>query len=493
MIIFLKNIIKYISLLFILFQIAFLGSSASFAASIGNISTSYTDINNLTSDQQKTIIYSKPDFKIQHDQEEVTLVYRPISVLRDDNKSELKSTSVKSIPKSYASSTRTIIKSFPKTGDQTNIVFPLVGCLLFITILLVFLFKRRFLKKFLLFSIIIGNIGLLGTVKASAAEDLLPSKTESFEIGSTYTDQLQTIKGYDYIGYIHTYNSKDILPATSKGIVEVSYVDENKKELSPAIELSGNIGDNYQSEAKEIPGYKLKEIPINSKGKFTEKKQTVSFIYKAVPQKGEVIVNYLDDSGAALIDPIILTGTIGENYQTNVQDISGYKLTATPENASGKFTSEKQTVNYIYSKENIEATITIKFVDGNGEPFVLPDLTTENNGSYNPFYPNLEKYYMKLDYKDMRYDQGKPVDDIVIPTKIGESYSLPTKMRFTIYDDKDTLVDYIASPGEDGVFTGICYWENYEDSPSNINGKIESNDVIITYRILGYGYTTPEA
>ncbi|MGM0110077.1 MucBP domain-containing protein [Enterococcus sp. DIV0187] len=492
MVTFKKNIIKSISLLFILFHAIFMSAITGFAASTSTVKTSYTDINNLTSDQQKTIIYSKPNFKIQHDQEEVILVYRPISLLKDDSQNMLKSTSDKSTSKNYTSSPSTIIKTFPKTGDQANIVFPLVGCLLFITILLVFLFKRRFLKKFLLFSIIIGNIGLLETVKASAV-DLLPSKTESLELGSAYSNQLQTIKDYDYIGYIRGSKNKDTPPTKSKGIVEVSYVDENNKELSPAIELSGNIGDNYQSEAKEIPGYILTEIPINSKGKFTEKKQTVSFIYKVIPQKSEVIVNYLDDSGAALIDPIILTGTIGENYQTNVQDIPGYKLTVTPENASGKFTSEKQTVNYIYCKENIEATITIKFVDGNGEPFVLPDLTTENNGSYNPFYPNLEKYYMKLDYKDIRYDQGKPVDDIVIPTKIGESYSLPAKMRFTIYDDKDTLVDYIASPGEDGVFTGICYWENYEDYPDNINGKIETNDVIVTYRIFGYGYTTPEA
>lgn len=491
-----RYIDKVFLLLFILFIAVTTSTIPSSAADISTVNTNFVNINSLSAGQKKKIVYSKPNVKIQHPEEEITLVYRPTARLKEENHSNLKSADTKATAQTKSSSSSSNMHSYPNTGDHKNRVYLLVGLFLSGSTLFLLIIKRKNLKQIMLFLLLLGNVCLLETYTVNAEvskQKLLPSKSESLTIGSSFSDQVVPINGFDYIGYIHAYKENSIPSSNKKGIVEIMYIDENQNELIPSIKISGNIGDSYQTEIKELPGYRLTNTPINSTGKFTEEKQTVTYIYKAIQNTSEVIVNYLDESGTELINPITIKGTIGENYQTKAEEISGYKLITTPENASGKFILEKQTVNYIYEKENVDATITIKFVDSNGAPFVLPDLTTEDHGSYNPFYPNLEKYYMKLDYNDTRYDQGKPVNDIILPTKIGENYSLPAKMRFNIYDDKNVLVDHIASPSEGGSLVGICYWENYEGSPKNINGEIKTKNVIVTYKILAYGYAVVEA
>ncbi|MGT2601566.1 immunoglobulin-like domain-containing protein, partial [Enterococcus villorum] len=45
--------------------------------------------------------------------------------------------------------------------------------------------------------------------------------------------------------------------------------------------LNGTIGDSYETQAKEIDGYVLKETPENAKGIFSDKAQTVTYVYEA--------------------------------------------------------------------------------------------------------------------------------------------------------------------------------------------------------------------
>ncbi|MFC6207178.1 DUF5776 domain-containing protein [Levilactobacillus tongjiangensis] len=61
-----------------------------------------------------------------------------------------------------------------------------------------------------------------------------------------------------------------------------------------------------------------------------------------------VTVHYVDAQGNQIAKDKTLTGKLGATYQTAALDIAGYQLNQTPANATGKFTSSKQSVTYTY-------------------------------------------------------------------------------------------------------------------------------------------------
>ena len=70
------------------------------------------------------------------------------------------------------------------------------------------------------------------------------------------------------------------------------------------------------------------------------------------PAKSQPItVHYVDDQGKTLAADKTLTGDLNAAYQSDALAITGYKLTQTPANATGKFTSDAQTVTYVYTKQ----------------------------------------------------------------------------------------------------------------------------------------------
>ncbi|MBC1489632.1 MucBP domain-containing protein, partial [Listeria sp. FSL L7-1485] len=62
--------------------------------------------------------------------------------------------------------------------------------------------------------------------------------------------------------------------------VTVKYVDTEGNEIASSETLSGNVDDNYTSEAKTIAGYTLTETPSNATGTFSDTAQTVTYVYQ---------------------------------------------------------------------------------------------------------------------------------------------------------------------------------------------------------------------
>jgi len=92
----------------------------------------------------------------------------------------------------------------------------------------------------------------------------------------------------------------------------------------------------------------------------------------------EVEVNYIDLDQNKIASSVILTGALGDNYETEPKDIEGYLLVETPENANGIFTENNQTVEYVYDTEKVTPVDPVK-----PEEKVDPDdkpLITENQG-----------------------------------------------------------------------------------------------------------------
>ncbi|MDK1727211.1 MucBP domain-containing protein [Dellaglioa algida] len=151
---------------------------------------------------------------------------------------------------------------------------------------------------------------------------------------------------------------------TDAANVTVNYVDKDGNALATPDSLSGKIGDNYTSSSKELAGWTLKETPKNAKGTFTDKAQTVTYVYEKT-DAAPVTVKYVDEKGNELATPDNLSGKLGDAYETAAKSIVGWTLKTTPDNAKGKFTSDAQIVTYVYTRSEAK-DVTVKYVDKDG-------------------------------------------------------------------------------------------------------------------------------
>lgn len=85
---------------------------------------------------------------------------------------------------------------------------------------------------------------------------------------------------------------------------------------------------------------------------------------------GNVTVNYIDQDNVKLSPEQLLVGGVGENYQTEQLDFTGYSLKEVIGTVSGQFTDQPQTVTYKYVKTPLTGVtggnITTRYVDTNG-------------------------------------------------------------------------------------------------------------------------------
>ncbi|MBR9658874.1 MucBP domain-containing protein, partial [Bacillus cereus] len=117
------------------------------------------------------------------------------------------------------------------------------------------------------------------------------------------------------------------------------------------------VGKDYKTEAKEIPGYKLVEKPKNAEGKYEEGTKEVIYVYEKV--EGNVVTKYVDKDGNELVPGTSTTDQVGKDYKTEAKEIPGYKLVEKPKNAEGKYEEGTQEVIYVYEK--VEGNVVTKY------------------------------------------------------------------------------------------------------------------------------------
>lgn len=81
------------------------------------------------------------------------------------------------------------------------------------------------------------------------------------------------------------------------GDITVHYQDESGKKIADDVVLRGEVGTHYTSSKKTIEGYTFKEVKGNVSGEFTDKAQTVTYVYQAEknttnPDKQEAVNVY---------------------------------------------------------------------------------------------------------------------------------------------------------------------------------------------------------
>ena len=144
--------------------------------------------------------------------------------------------------------------------------------------------------------------------------------------------------------------------------ITAHYQDEEGKKLADDETYTGTYGTPYEAKVKEIPGYVLTAMPKNAKGLIGENVDDIMFIYQKPRNNGktpikaaDVTVHYEDENGNQIVPNVILSGNVGDGYQTETKTISGYTLKTRPNNATGFFTSQPQDVVYVYTKNDQSA------------------------------------------------------------------------------------------------------------------------------------------
>jgi len=257
-------------------------------------------------------------------------------------------------------------------------------------------------------------------------KEVHPSQVISGNVGESYdasTEKYQlTIDGYTLDKSQLPENSKGMFSETAQTVtyiytknpipaadVTVEYVDTEGNKIHASQTISGNVGDSYDASTEKyqltIEGYTLDEsqLPENSKGVFSEKAQTVTYIYTKNPiPAADVTIEYVDIEGNEIHPSQTISGNVGESYDASTKNyqlvIEGYTLDESqlPENSKGTFSEKAQTVTYIYTKNPIPAVdITVEYVDTEGKE-IHPSQTISGNVGES-YDASTKKYQLTID------------------------------------------------------------------------------------------------
>lgn len=205
-----------------------------------------------------------------------------------------------------------------------------------------------------------------------------------------YETEKREIDNYDYIE--STNNETGII---LEGEQEVIYyytridtsvlVKHQDREGNPLAEdelIEGKIWDPYTTHEKEIENYRLYSVTDNKEGNMEKDQIVVVYVYEKIPTK--VIVKYVDietkeeityqeeeENGSTQEKTYgyEINGYIGEEYDTNEEDIPYYEYVESTDNTKGILTENNDTVIYYYRKLSfnlkIDKRVSQMEIDGN--------------------------------------------------------------------------------------------------------------------------------
>ena len=168
----------------------------------------------------------------------------------------------------------------------------------------------------------------------------LPYESKSESISGWYVaqtpDNAKGIFGDTAQEVVYVYERSDAAPVT------VKYEDTEGNQLAEPTILNGKVGLPYESEAKELSGWTVSQIPSNAKGMFSTTAQEVIYVYGAEKENKPE-----DDSGADTPESENKTPEEEKedksgnkdnqmNTQTNTQTNGKSKLPATGEQLTGQ-------------------------------------------------------------------------------------------------------------------------------------------------------------
>ncbi|MFB8725840.1 MucBP domain-containing protein [Enterococcus casseliflavus] len=172
-------------------------------------------------------------------------------------------------------------------------------------------------------TVLSGKIGLPYTSKAKAIPGWYVSQMPTNANG-TYSENAQEVT--------YVYERSDA------ALVIVRYEDMEGNQLAEPTILSGKVGLSYESNAKEIAGWRVSKTPKNAKGTFSDALQEVIYVYSADKENEPGEDSGKDTPESENKAPKEENGNSSGNNskQTNTQTKSKNKLPATGEQLTGQ-------------------------------------------------------------------------------------------------------------------------------------------------------------
>lgn len=258
-----------------------------------------------------------------------------------------------------------------------------------------------------------------------------------------------------------------VLAATAAPIT-VKYVDALTGEslVTADLTLNGIVGQPYTTQRidDELPNYDFTSIVGNASGVFTADAQTVTYYYTR-KDAGDITIHMVDTNGNLVYEPQILPGkhNLGNAYNLDAPTFDHFKLQQTIGNAAGVFTTDPQSITFVYVRSNA-GHITVKYQDANDTTLAPDDILTGNGQLGRPYQTNaktIENYRL-----------------IQMPANATGQFSDQAQTVIYVYtreDAGDITVQYLDENGKqlaaDSVLSGQGQLgQPYETSPLNING-----------------------
>ncbi|OTN88590.1 hypothetical protein A5819_001071 [Enterococcus sp. 7E2_DIV0204] len=193
-----------------------------------------------------------------------------------------------------------------------------------------------------------------------------------------------------------TQNPQEIIFTYERALGEpvmVYYTDTQGKPLAEPETLQGQLDTPYTSVSKQITGWQLKELPRNASGSFTNQAQTVHYMYKKI----EKPLIPLTHSHSAFpteyfgygTNPIISSITHIVKNQVDVSEVLKEALElptwfpntlATTEKTSDSKETVQQQAKEKQTDHDGRGSVTIKFVDEQGNELTTPSTITGKIG-----------------------------------------------------------------------------------------------------------------
>ena len=258
-----------------------------------------------------------------------------------------------------------------------------------------------------------------------------------------------------------------VLAATAAPIT-VKYVDALTGEslVTTDLTLNGIVGQPYTTQRidDELPNYDFTNIVGNASGVFTADAQTVTYYYTR-KDAGDITIHMVDTNGNLIHDSATLTGknNLGNNYDLAAPTFNHFKLQDTVGNVAGVFTTDPQSVTFIYVRLDA-GNITVKYQDANGTTLALDDVLNGNHQLGRPYQTSaktIENYRL-----------------IQTPANATGQFSDQAQTVIYVYTRADAgniTVQYLDENGKQLAADSVLSGQGqlglpYETSPLNING-----------------------
>lgn len=122
---------------------------------------------------------------------------------------------------------------------------------------------------------------LNATLTGVNGSQVLSSSSDQGDFAERYT---QLFNEHWYNGLIFNGTNTEFVPPIQTGTVTTTYTDVEGNTLAPSEVVTGIVGEQYYTLAKELDNWSLIEEPANATGVFTREPITVTYIYQRTHQ-----------------------------------------------------------------------------------------------------------------------------------------------------------------------------------------------------------------